>query len=146
MKHIFIFVLIFLFYSSVTFSQSWKELNENVAKYYNKGNYESAIEYGEKAVIQAEYEFGMKHENYAISLYNLSILYIYKSEFKFAEKLLNEAIEIFKKDSLKMYEPLLEEDVPCYASSLNNLALIYSYNGDYPIFAKRIIWCCRRIF
>ena len=123
MKRTCIFILLFLFCSSVTFSQSWEELNENVTKYYNEGKYEIAIEYGEKAVIQAEKEFGKNHPNYATSLNNLFLLYKAMGQYEKAEPLFLKALAIRKE--------ILGENHPDYATSLNNLAALYEAMGQY---------------
>jgi len=127
-KIILIFFLLFLpssffLLNSISFAQTWEELNNKVIEYYQKGDYKTAIIWAEKAVKQADIEFGIKHKNYATSLNNLAELYKNMGRYSEAEPLYKEAIKIVKE--------VLGEKHPDYATALNNLAELYYYLGLY---------------
>jgi len=77
-------------------------------------------------------KFHPEHIEYTSSLYKLGILYFNLRDYKTAEPLHKQALEIEKK--------VLGEGNPDYASSLNNLGILYSDVRDYkaaePYFQK----------
>ena len=116
-------ILIFFFVSTCLFAQSFDELNEKFIVYYNSGDYKKAIEYGEKALHQAEIKFGKNDTAYIKILNKLGESYTENSQYDKAEILLQE--------SLKITKELFGENHPDYAVSLNNLGYLYTVIGDY---------------
>ncbi|GIV43620.1 MAG: hypothetical protein KatS3mg035_0743 [Bacteroidia bacterium] len=114
---------IFLLIVGNIFAQSWKELNEQGEKAYEAGDYSKAIMYFEKALKQAEKEFGKNHENYATACNNLAKLYEAQGKYSEAEPLYKEALDILAK--------VLGKEHPDYATSCNNLAGLYYAQGKY---------------
>ena len=53
-------------------AQDWQELNTKTSEYYNSGNFTKALHHAERALQQAEVEFGKRHENYGISLFSIA--------------------------------------------------------------------------
>jgi len=104
------------------FSQSWSEYNALLKDNYYKGQYYEAITYGEKALIQAEKEFGTKDANYTTTLNNLAMLYAATGQYAIAESYYLKAIDIQKK--------ILGKNSIDYAISLNNLAVLYNRMGE----------------
>jgi CHAT domain-containing protein/tetratricopeptide (TPR) repeat protein len=66
---------VFIFSTFCSNAQSFQQLNEEFMDFFQKGEYQSAIPVGEKAITQAQKEFGQKHMNYAISNHNLAEAY-----------------------------------------------------------------------
>lgn len=104
-------------------SQTWIELNNAGIENYKKGSYKEAIGYFEKAVKQAESEFGTNHKNYASSVSNLAVMYLYTSHYSKAEPMLLKAITIIRE--------VLGESSSEYSVSLKNLAGLYMDIGVY---------------
>jgi CHAT domain-containing protein/tetratricopeptide (TPR) repeat protein len=73
LKFLTAFAFIFLTLSSS--AQSFQQLNEEFMGLFQKGEYQSAIPVGEKAILQSKKEFGEKHLNYAIANHNLAEAY-----------------------------------------------------------------------
>ena len=99
------------------------ELNEEAKEYCDKGDYNTAIFYSEKALEQAKVEYGSQTQNYATFLNNLAYLYNLTGNYSKAESLYLESLEIKKK--------ALGEEHPDYATSINNLAELYRSIGNY---------------
>lgn len=131
MKRI-VFVLISLLSPLFLFSQNWQELNKLVNEYYEAGKTDSSFKYAQKALIQAEKEFGKKDTVYAISLTDLAILYAEMNNYEKAEQLYIEAIQVRK--------TIHGEGHPDYANSMNDLGIFYYLLGKYdktePIFIE----------
>jgi len=123
MRTIVIFLLIIFLCPALIYSQSWKELNTKTEELTEEGEYRLAIEFGEKALKQAEKEFGKNDSNYAVSLNNLATLYQYTGQYLRAEPLFLEAVKIRKQ--------LNGERHPSYLVLLNNLAGLYDDMGKY---------------
>ena len=91
-------ILFFIFLNfHCLYSQTLQELTEKGEQAYQAGNYKEAISYLEKALKQAEKEFGKNHENYATSCNNLAELYREQGRYAEAEPLYKEAKEILGK-------------------------------------------------
>jgi len=110
-------------------AQSWKELNDSLIKYYNHGNYKTAAEFGEKALEQAEKEFGKRDTNYAKTLSYLAKLYCDMAEYEEAEPMIKEALQIYK--------AILGKKHAYYANCKRMLADLYEDIGQYDI-AERL--------
>lgn len=118
------FIIALLFFSTeIMYSQTWKELNNTGIEYYEKGSYKKAIEYFEKAVKQAEKEFGINHSNYASSVSNLAVMYLYTNNYSKAEPLLLKTLKIIREVS--------GETSSEYSETLKNLAGLYIDIGAY---------------
>ena len=79
---------IFLFFSLFSSSQTWKELNDTVRYYMERGEFENSIVYGHKVLAEVKEEFGENHKFYAGSLNNLGSMYKNLGIFTKAEPLL----------------------------------------------------------
>ncbi|MCK6618569.1 MAG: tetratricopeptide repeat protein, partial [Cyclobacteriaceae bacterium] len=101
----------------------WVKLNQQGLELYEEGRYNEAIQVFEKALQQAEKEFGREHPDYATSCNNLALLYAEQGRYNEAELLYKEAKEIRIK--------VLGKEHPDYATSCNNLALLYAEQGRY---------------
>jgi tetratricopeptide (TPR) repeat protein len=68
-------------------AQKWEKLNQQGMEAYNAGDYKEAIRLFEKALKQAEKEFGKNHENYATACNNLADLYYAQGRYSGARPL-----------------------------------------------------------
>jgi CHAT domain-containing protein len=116
-------LLFILFFPTILCSQSLKEINNTMVEFYSQGDYVNAILFAEKAIKQANKEFGQKHPEYAASLNNLAVLYNNVGNYKAALPLQQEAKNLILQVS--------GEKHPDYAASLNNLATLYQAIGNY---------------
>ena len=123
MKKLPFLIAVFLIASFPIMAQSWHDLTQLAVEYYHKGDYSKAIEFTEKAVTQAENEYGVTSKEYATSLNNLGVINNELGNHSKAEPLLVEAMNIRKK--------VLGPEHIDYAGSLNNLALLYADMGSY---------------
>ena len=121
-KALVIFVIIILFVTVVS-AQSWIDLNNKAVTAYNEDDYNAAIEWERKALVQAEAEFGTMHSKYATTVGNLALFYKAVHNYAQAEPLYKQAIEIDRK--------VLEENDPDFATDINNLAGLYRAMRNY---------------
>jgi len=118
-----VFLLIWFIYTHLALGQSLKELYRQGMKYYGEGNYTKAIEVFEKAVPEAEKQFGKNHKNYTAFSGNLAMMYQSQGLYSKAEPVYLEVMEIDAK--------VLGKEHPDYAIDCNNLALLYYAQGLY---------------
>jgi len=71
----------------------WKELNDSVALYYQKGDYGKSLDFAERAYQRAQKEFSETHASYGTSLNNLALLYESMGRYSEAEDLYKEALQ-----------------------------------------------------
>ena len=109
--------------TAVLTGQNWVELNRKILEYYNKNDFNKALEYAEQAKKQAVVEFGKEHHFYATSLDNLGNIYLSMGNYQAALPLIKEALNIRLK--------VVGKEHPDYATSLNNLAGVYIAMEDY---------------
>ncbi|MFC2131843.1 tetratricopeptide repeat protein [Bacteroidota bacterium] len=103
--------------------ETWQELYDSTNAYMQKQDYETAIEWGEKALAQAEKEFGKLDTNYINILSVLVELHFYTDDYSTCMKYakLDSSIRI------KVYG----NDHPKYAMSLIKLAYIHFYLDSF---------------
>src|SRR3989339_233823 len=122
-------------------AQSWQELMDSTKFYQEKQDYQTALEWAEKALPQAEKEFGEKDTNYVSTLGSISEIYYYQGNLDSA---------IYYGDiNLKICRTIFKDDHPDLANSINNMAYFYDGRGNYkeaePLF-KEALEMRRRIF
>ncbi|MBD2497806.1 tetratricopeptide repeat protein [Nostoc sp. FACHB-280] len=100
-----------------------EELDQQVIKLYQEGNYSSTIPLAERALAIREKVLGKEHPNVAISLNSLALLYYTQGKYEQAEPLYQRALAIREK--------VLGKEHPDVANSLNNLATLYNSQGKY---------------
>lgn len=103
--------------------KSWQELAQIVQQSYNARNYEKFLEYSQKALSQAEKQFGKESKQYTTSLNMLAIYYQETRQYKESVPLFLEALEINK--------ALVGENGPLYSIVLFNLATVYQAMGKH---------------
>jgi tetratricopeptide (TPR) repeat protein len=91
--------------------------------YRDKGDYDRAIEFFEKAIAIEEEKIGKDHPDTAISYDNLASVYSFKGDY-------DRAIELYER-ALKIKEAKLGRDHSDTATTYNNLILVYKDKGDY---------------
>ena len=79
-----ILLLNFLFVAPVL-GQTLREAYNKTNEFEEKGDYNTAIGWAEKALILAENEFGRQHKTYAVFLNNLANLYYSMGRYEQAE-------------------------------------------------------------
>jgi len=104
-------------------SESWEELNSNALFYYKQGNLSTAIDFSEKALVQAKIEFGDSAQYYSSALSNLAQFYTENANYQVAEKLFLQLLEVRKL--------FLGENHPSYSRTLSDLAGLYRDMGKY---------------
>jgi len=122
-------------------AQSWQELMDSTKFYQEKQDYQTALEWAEKALPQAEKEFGEKDTNYVSTLGSISEIYYYQGNLDSA---------IYYGDiNLKICRTIFKDDHPDLANSINNMAYFYDGRGNYkeaePLY-KEALEMRRRIF
>jgi len=114
--------------------QTLDDLNAEVVRLCQQGQYSPAIEVGKKALAMAEKTLGPDHPDVAISLNNLKGLYREQGQYAQAEPLFKRALAIDEK--------ALGPDHPDVATGLNNLAGLYCEQGHYaqaePLFKRAL--------
>ena len=93
-----ILLLNFLFISTVL-GQSSELMNMyyKTNEFWDKGDYQTAIQWAEKALTLAENEFGIQHKTYTVFLNNLAGLYRSLGRYEQAEPLYKQALVISKR-------------------------------------------------
>lgn len=116
-------VIVLIANHASVFAEDWKTLRAKVDSYYQQGQYEVAIEYAQKALIQAEKEFGKDNVYYADTQNYLALLYQNLEQYTKAEPLYLQSMKIFK---IK-----LGEGHPYYGAAVFNLGNLYHTIGKY---------------
>lgn len=98
--------LVFLQFARIEMLEP-SDLNEQVLKHYQRGEYVKAATIAERVLGMAEKKFGPDHPNVGVSLFNLSVLYHPLGSRGEANQLLDGAIAIFDK-ALKSGNPKLD--------------------------------------
>ncbi len=104
-------------------TQTWKEFNDSLIHYFNKGEYKKAIPFAEKTIAAVKNELGESDINYANSITYLAIIYNNTGDNDKAETLYLKAAALYKKISGETHSN--------YAISLINLGGFYENNGAY---------------
>ena len=107
-------------------------LTEGLTVYANNGKNNEAEEIGKEVVSLSKKLFGDSSYNYAVSLADLSKLYIYKFGLRYYPK--GEELLI---DALKVFEKHFGENSPRYCSYERELAILYYLQGKFD-FAEAI--------
>ena len=107
-----------------SFAEDWKTLRAKVDSYYQQGQYEVAIEYAQKALKQAEKEFGKENIYYADTQNYLALLYQNLGQYTKAEPFYIASMKIFKKK--------LGDGHPYYGTAVFNLGYSNPINFDLP--------------
>lgn len=116
--------LIFLFTFSNVFSQTaWKDLFVSSQNLLKSGKTDLALEESQKALQQAESEYGRNSEYYSATIALQGEIYFRKNDF-------TKAIQLFKKDR-DLKKKILGDSHPNYAKTLNNLSTVYTNLGKY---------------
>ena len=91
--------------------------------YYDVGDYQNALETGNKTEVIFKKVLGKEHPDYAMCLNDLAAFYSSLGDYTEAIRLGTEAMKIMKK--------VLGAEHPSHAKTLNNLANYYSDLGNY---------------
>jgi len=140
--------LIFLLFAvsvQVLHAQTWQQLYDSTNTYWDKRDYNTALDWGEKALAQAEKEFGKLDTNYAKNLSSISELWYYKGYNKGD---LDSAI-FYTKKTMDLFRKIYKTDHPDLARSINSLGFLYHMIGDNDNaepFYKEALELRRRIY
>lgn len=130
--HLLLFLILFFFSSPIVFAQDYKTLKTQVAELEKIGNFTAAIPLAEKAVKQAETEYGKSNYRYVAALTKLGEVYRGGELFDRAEKIFLEVVAL---DKAKYGETEM-----VYAESISQLGGVYFMQGKYelaiPYFTK----------
>ncbi|SFF52423.1 tetratricopeptide repeat protein, partial [Thermoflexibacter ruber] len=119
----FLFQIFGFFISNSLQAQTWKELDSLGLVLEGEGKYKEAIQTYEKALMQAEKEFGRENENYGTTCTNLGICYQEIGLYTLSEK--------YFLEGMKIVANILGKQSSEYASCLSNLAILYQAQGLY---------------
>jgi len=122
-KSLFFFLSLALVLPLAAQEARWSELIAQVRTLHNQGKYAQGIPLAQEAVQLAEKTFGADHQNVALSLNLLGLMYDEQGMYAEAEPAY--------KRSLAIREKALGPDHPDVALSLNNLAELYREQGRY---------------
>ncbi len=127
-------VIFFLGITTLSYSQSWKELNNQFLELFKRNQFLSALPIALAAKDSAQNQFGTKNRNYATSLNNLAAVYSELGQYKKAEDFLVKSIQLRKE--------IFGEAHRTYASGLNNMASLYEKMGHFekaePLYLQAI--------
>ncbi|MGA2298605.1 MAG: CHAT domain-containing tetratricopeptide repeat protein, partial [FCB group bacterium] len=145
MKKRLILVIISLFILHSTFyiskAQTWQQMMDSTTYYQEKNDFQTAMLWAQKALPQAEKEFGKNDTNYAGTLGSIAILYFYSGK-------IDSAIN-YQENDLKISRTLFKDDSPDLAIIINNTGYIYENCGYYkqaePLYIEAL-GIYRRIF
>jgi CHAT domain-containing protein/Tfp pilus assembly protein PilF len=142
MKKFLIFIcILFVIVLNISHAQSWQALMDSTNFYQEKQDFETALQWAEKALLQAEKEFGKIDTNYASTLGSVSEIFYYLGNLDSA---------IYYGDiHLSICRILLKTDHRDLAQSIGCMAVFYHARGDYklaePLF-KEALEMRRRLF
>ena len=124
-----------------TSNAKWQELSEKFLYLYKNQHYAEAEEIGKATLKLAQEAFGPEHDNVAVSLNNLSLLYVAEKKYKEAESLLERVLSINEKN--------LGGNDPKVATDLNNLAEAYKAQKkftDAAFLYNRALKICEKAY
>ncbi|MGB3113793.1 MAG: tetratricopeptide repeat protein [Candidatus Omnitrophota bacterium] len=104
-KHLLLCGFLFVFFAGVSFAQTgtndklFIDSIKKAASLAQKGQYQESLNLLEESLIFAKKNFGPDHENVAVSLINIGLIYKEMAEYDKAEKAYKEAISILKAKS-----------------------------------------------
>ncbi|OFY65073.1 MAG: hypothetical protein A3H98_07795 [Bacteroidetes bacterium RIFCSPLOWO2_02_FULL_36_8] len=107
-----------------THGQTFKQLLDSAQYHSKKFNIQVALQFGEKALKQAEIQFGKNDTNYANALSVLFFTYFRAANY---EKAIS-----YIKDELSIRKNVTGEKSVGYSVTLNNLSGLYYNMGSYP--------------
>jgi tetratricopeptide (TPR) repeat protein len=100
-----------------------QELNKQVEKAYQRGDYRRGLERAQKAYEEAKRSLGAEHPDTLTSLHNLAQLYQAQGQYREAE--------LFYQKALQLCEKVRGPEHPDTLESLNDLAMLYQAQGRY---------------
>ncbi|TAL68556.1 MAG: tetratricopeptide repeat protein [Bacteroidetes bacterium] len=116
-------------------------LNNKALQFYRDGILDSAIYYGEILLKLCRLKYNTDHPGLAAIINNMATYYNDRGNYKDAEPLYKEALEMTRR--------IFKTDHPDLARSINNLAYFYNIRGNYkdaePLY-KEALEMYRRIF
>ena len=123
MKRILIFLCFILVCSSLVQAQNTDALQDQYYEYYNNGDFNNAVKYALKVLDIQEKSIGKNHPDYAFTLGNLGVYYLFASKYEKALAINLEVVELRKR--------ILGVEDEEYHLALGNLASTYSKLGRY---------------
>ncbi len=118
----FLLALFFIFFSIVSHSQSWDDLEEQYQKFFNQKDYDKSLVIANKQ-FSASIKEGAPIYQQAFAYSNLGLSYYHLKDFKNAEKYFTKAIELEQK--------VLAPESDLLFSDQNHLAITYKELGKY---------------
>ena len=106
-----------------TQAQNTDALQDQYYEYYNNGDFNNAIKYALKVLDIQEKSIGKNHPDYAFTLGNLGVYYLFASKYEKALAINLEVVELRKR--------ILGVEDEEYHLALGNLASTYSKLGRY---------------
>ncbi|MBW8048804.1 MAG: tetratricopeptide repeat protein [Cytophagales bacterium] len=103
--------------------EEWQKLHSLTQQYFQKGHYYKALQYGEKALLQADKEFGKLDTNYANTLTIMGEICYYLGK-------VDKSINYFEKDQ-RIRKKILSENNLSYAKTISWLAYLYLTKKNY---------------
>lgn len=88
----------------LTANLSWEDLSKKAKEYWKRADLVLSKTYAEKALAKAETVYGKQHPNYAASLNDLGLAYFQAGNYRAAEPLYTQALEI-QKNALGQMHP-----------------------------------------
>lgn len=113
----FLCLIMFISQSSIILCQNWQEMMDSTNYYKDMQSFDKALVWGNKALIQAEKEFGELDTNFINTIGNIAEIFYY------ADKT-DSAITI-QEYHLKLCRKFFNDDNPKLAQSINNLAVFF---------------------
>jgi len=109
----------------VVHAEDYRPTYEQYKALCAKGRYQEALPLAEQALRLSEKEFGEAHENTAVLLANIGLIYERLGDYEKAAQLLRRSVDI----ELRLYG----KDSPKVARAFQDLGLVYESLGDYGI-------------
>ncbi|HAP67022.1 MAG TPA: hypothetical protein DCQ99_04280 [Nitrospinae bacterium] len=103
-------------------AQSWQELMDSTKAYQEKQDYQTSLLWAQKALVNAEKEFG-KDTNYASTLNKIADIFYNSGK-------IDSAI-YYQEIHLNLFRNLYKEDHPNLSSSINNLGFYHNNQGNF---------------
>ncbi|MDX2302472.1 MAG: CHAT domain-containing tetratricopeptide repeat protein [Microscillaceae bacterium] len=120
-----VIALFVLFALPLHAQESWQSLSDQGVEAFFAAQYQLAVEYFQKAILQAEKEFGKDHPNYVISSTDLADTYRRMGLYTLAEPLYLNAKQTI--------DATLGEAHPYYTTNRVGLAELYFLQGKYDM-------------
>lgn len=116
-------ILLFFAIPAFVKAQEWLMISNKAVEYFQNGDFDSAINYGQRAIDQFKKDVGQENNEYAFLYANLALYFEKKNQFE-------DAIESYL-EAIRVYDVLFGMESEHHYYSYNGISFSYFQRGDF---------------